>query len=115
MSTKAPPWDRVLKDITKGMQKAVAPYSGRIETQNSHLGYPLLTLVVAYGKTEVRREVQLSYTSDGDQDALRRDIQNQIIPALDEAVAEIMDPGGNMKTISVKEVYANGSAKQTDP
>lgn len=109
MATGRQPFDSHMKGIRHAFQKMVQPYLGSIQAKGTQLGYVTFEIGLHYQDKTVMREVgPFDMTEDFDHKAGQKKIGMALAKATKEACHEMMDPTGDMKTISVKEVYADG-------
>lgn len=107
MATGRPPWDYTFKAIDRSFRGMIKPYSGWISQSGTQIGWVTFYLTIAHGGTEVKRSVGPFDINAKYWQVLEKKIAAALVDAINEAKLELMDPHGEMKTISVKEVYAD--------
>ena len=106
MATGKAPFDHHLKGIRHAFHEMVKPYSGVINARGTHLGYVTFELGITYdGKTVMREVGPFDMTEDFDDPRMQKQIGKGLADATRDACHEMMDPDGELKTISVREVY----------
>lgn len=107
MAMGRPPWDITFKAIDREFQGMIKPYSGWIRKSGTQFGFVTFHLTVAYGGMEMKRDVGPFDMNADDWMALENKIAHGLVEATKDAKLELMDPTGELKTKSAREVYAD--------
>ena len=107
MAISKTPFDVHLKGIKHACEVIVRPYTSVIQVKGTQFGYVTFEIGLYYQDKIVVREVgPFDMAEDFDRDPARQKVAKALAEAAMDACNEMMDPHGEMKTISVKEAYA---------
>ena len=102
-----PTFDHHLKGIQRAFHDMARPYTSVVQAKGTQFGYVTFELGLHYQDTTVVREVgPFDMAEDFDQERTQKKIGAALADAAKDAIFEMMDPTGELKTLSVKEVYA---------
>ena len=107
MATGNPEFEHHVKGIRHAFHEIIKPYSGVINVEGTQLGFATFKLGISYNGRMIIREVgPFDMAKDFDHKDTQKKIGKALAEATMDACQEMMDPHGNLQTISVKEVYA---------
>ena len=100
------PFDHHLKGIRHAFEEMAKPYTGTIRPIGTQFGYVTFEISLHYQDvTRVREVGPFDMAEDFDHKRGQEAIGMALAKATKDAYLEMMDPHGEMKTLSVKEVY----------
>lgn len=106
MATGPAAFEYHLKAIRHTFQEMVKPYTGSILARGTQLGFVTFELCIRYNDRKVLREVgPFDMAEDFDYIKTRDKVGKALGEAARDACHEMMDPAGEMKTKSAREVY----------
>ncbi len=107
MAVGVQPFDLYVKALGNTFHEIVKPYISDFHARKMSHGFVIEIGLHYQDKTVVRKVGPFDIAEDFDDPGMRKRIGRALGEATMEAYFEMMDPTGELKTLSVKEVYAN--------